>query len=345
MTDRATSLPGALVERATNNPRQVASRSFAGGYWQELGWAATLAQVAHVADRMQHLGVTSGSVVALMVRSCREWPIALWAAHGLGAVTVSVAVDADSATLTAIDSTRSCALWVIDGEEQFDRCHDAGIGAHQMLVVQSRGLDIDGDDTTESWPHTPPEGLDAMIQAYREMAASIDVDQPAAVVPTRLTADGGEVVVMTHRQLLDNALERNVVRLAAGDEYLSFLPPAWPIEQNAVTIDPLLSGAVVNFGARTGGVLADLRAVQPTVLQAPAEFWQSLVADVQTRVAQPAKLTSGSLAKLRARTVAKKLGLQRVRAATTIGLLDDADITFLAALGVTVTPSDKDQTP
>lgn len=345
MSDIARSLPAALVDRATNQPRQVASRAFVGGYWQELGWADMLAQVAQVAALMHQLGVTSGSVVALMVRSCREWPIAVWAAHGLGAVTVTVAVDAESDALIAIDATRSCALWVIDAEEQFDRCHDAGIGAHQMLVIESRGLDIAGDDTTESWPRTPPDDLDAMIQAYRDLAASLDVDQPAAVVPTRVAADDGQVVVMTHRQLLDSATGRPGIRLAAADEYLSFLPPAWPIEQNAVTIDPLLDGAVVNFGARTGGVLSDLRSVQPTVVQAPAEFWHDLALDVQARVVDPAKLSSGRLAKLRARAVAKKLGLQRVRAATTIGTLEDADVTFLAILGLTVTSSDKDQTP
>ncbi len=97
-----------------------------------------------------------------------------------------------------------------------------------------------------------------------------------------------------------------------------------------------------------GGVLADLREVRPTVVQAPAELWDAMVLDVRARIDDAGRsgrraLTglvegrSGLLVSLAARRLRAKLGLTRIRQAVSFGRPDAATTTFFGRLGVDLT--------
>ena len=64
----ATSLPELFMSRADASPRTVAVRTAAAGVWQEAGWADVVATVARAADTMRAAGVSTGSVVVLVMR-------------------------------------------------------------------------------------------------------------------------------------------------------------------------------------------------------------------------------------------------------------------------------------
>lgn len=361
----ATSLPELFMSRADASPRTVAVRTAAAGVWQEAGWADVVATVARAADTMRAAGVSTGSVVVLVCGSRAEWPASVVAAQSLGATVVALAADADPDSLGAVRATHRCSLWVVEGEEQFDNVVAAGAGTGPMLVIDHRGVDLASGDI-RTWQATIVEEAgpaDAeRVERLKADVAALDPDQPAAVIPRDRLSPGGPVAVWTHRQLAADVGHPEAGApvgpgLVEGDEYLSFLPPAWPVETFALLREAPTVGATVSFGGRVGGVLADLRDIQPTVVQAPGELWESIATDVEVRTAESGRLAraamqgvrsgkSGPLAALARRSIRSKTGLSRVRSARALSPVAPETVSFLGGLGVALdVPPDEVRVP
>jgi long-chain acyl-CoA synthetase len=349
----ASSLPELLLNRAAASPRTVAVRTSAAGVWQEAGWSDVVTTVARAAHTMRSAGVAAGSVVVLVCGSRPEWPIAVLAAQSLGATVVALAGDATPDALAAVRSTHRCSLRVVEGEEQFDHVVAAGAGTSPMLVVDHRGIDL-GSDEIRTWQAAIVDAADPddapALERLRADVAALDPDQPAAVIPRDDVSADGPVAVWTHRQLAGDvghpeAGAPSGAGLVEGDEYLSFLPPAWPVESFALLREAPMVGATTSFGGRVGGVLGDLRDIQPTVIQAPGELWDAIASEVVARTADAGRLTRGAmqgvrsgrsrpLASLARRAIRSKTGLSRVRSARSLSPVAPETVTFLEALGV-----------
>lgn len=356
MNATAASLPALLVERARNHPDQVATRTATAGYWREVGWRETLEETARVHDALGALGVAPTDVVVIATSARREWPLATCAVHALGATVLTVATDAPAEELESIVATHRCSLWLAEDEEQFDKARAAGVTeALPMVVIDPRGVDLD-QPGVRSWTSLidTTADVDAAVGRFEQATAALDPDGIASIVTTGSDRTGGAARFVTHRALCDGdgMPGASGTVLGAGDEYLSFLPPAWPLEQQAVLVDALSSGAVVSFGSRSGGVLAELADIQPTVVQGPAAFWDDLATDIRERMAAAPKPARSAFAKLTGggrsgsgrgpswflftRPLRKRIGLLRVVTARTSDA-PDPDVTALfTALGVSL---------
>lgn len=356
MTVAASSLPELLVARAEASPQAVATRTAGSGAWREQGWAEALVDAARARHVMSEIGVTAASVVAVLSSARAEWPLATVAAQSLGAVVVTVATDADEDEVRSVHAAQQVALWIVEDEEQFDKVVAAGADGQPMLVFDPQGITL--TDGLRSWSEAvagaSAEGAesDAVVEDFRQAVRALDPDQPAALLATTPTAADPSVEFWSHRRLADAAGDGATtsggrVHLVDGDEYLSFLPPAWPAELLTVLSDAPSCGAVVNFGERVGGVLGDLVDVQPTVIQAPAELWDAIARDVQRRTAESGRSARramrglaagrrGILERLAGRSVRAKTGLTRVRLAVAFGQPQDETVAFFAHLGISV---------
>ena len=349
----ATSLPALLLARADASPRRVAVRSATVGIWQEVGWGDVVATVARTAGAMRDAGVTTGSVVVVVCGSRAEWPVSVVAAQSLGATVVALASDSTPDTLKAVRGTHRCSLWVVEGEEQFDNVVAAGADTSPMLVIDHRGVDVQAEEV-RTWQSVVLEaaGPDEAerLEQFRADVAALDPDLPAAVIPRDGVSPDGPVAVWTHRQLAGDSGHPEAgapaeTGLVEGDEYLSFLPPVWPVETFALLREAPTVGATVSFGGRVGGVLGDLHDIQPTVIQAPGELWDAIANEVVVRTADSGRLAnravqglrsggSGPLVALARRAIRARLGLSRVRSARSLGAIAPETAELLAGLGV-----------
>jgi long-chain acyl-CoA synthetase len=75
-----------------------------------------------------------------------------------------------------------------------------------------------------------------------------------------------------------------------GDEYLSFLPPAWITENVLGLTTHLRTGMIVNFPEAPETVQENIREIAPHALLFSARLWESLVALVQVRMAEASTL-------------------------------------------------------
>ncbi len=346
VTGAATPL-GALLQRAEATPRNVAVRVFESGVWVEYGWDDVARTVARVASLASSTGVGSGSVVAIACGSRIEWSLAVWACSGLGAEVVAVPADADAATLAAVTAADP-ALWILEGARPADALDGlGGSGDTPRLVLDAVDLSADARRGVHEWERDvlDPVGSDDATR-LADLRAAVERLAPDTVA-LRLPGEAGTAV--THTELVGSAdtdIGAARTRLAPTDEYLAFLPPTWTAEAHILAGDHPVSGAVVSFGSRTGGGLREVATVQPTVLQAPSEWWEALAATVIRSSAEPAPFAKGALrrildgggdglgVRLARRTLSRRYGLARLRTAVSLGAVGERESKVLDGLGV-----------
>ena len=347
MIGESLSLPALLVNRADASPHRVASRTSKAGYWHEVGWDQTLNDVARVARGFSGLGMEAGSTLGVLSATRWEWPLAVWGVHALGAAALLIASDQTFDAVESAVHTHRCDVWVVEDEEQFDKLVGVVDNTVPILVIDSRGVDLAAHPTAQSWDDFLGVTPDATaVATMRTSVASLDPDTVALIAIDAPT--------WSHRQLATSfAADGNAgPALGADDEYLSFLPISWAIEQRAVLVDGPATGAVMNFGDRTGGVLSDLQAIQPTVVQAPAAFWEELAIDVNRRMDGAGRIAKGRFTSAIStgrrpghrgrywltmfRPLLSALGMRRARRTISNGPVNETTDRFFAALGLTL---------
>ena len=235
MSVEASSFPALLLARADATPRSVATRTAWSGTWHEQGWADAVRATALVRAAMAEAGVGPATVVAVATAPRAEWPIAVCAAQSLSAAVLPVPVDADLASIRSLHDTHRCALWVVEDEEQHDKVLDAASEEVALLVLDPRGVSL--GDSVRAWPDVVDSHVaDVAEGPLREAVAALDPDAPAVFVHTSPTATGASVEIWTHRRFSATAGDGDPpdargVAVDEGDEYLSFLPTDWPVEQ------------------------------------------------------------------------------------------------------------------
>lgn len=338
--------PALLSAQATSRATMCAVRVLESGVWVEYSWSDLARTVARVASLFDEAGVAAGSSVAVVSGSRAEWAVSVWAAQSLGATVVAVSSQVDAEALTALAGLGPEA-WVLEGLEAWDRMTQNVPGAKNILVLDDIALnggrtpdwvwsrDIVGADEARD---------DRRIEALGQRAAQVD----PATVALVLASDGGRSY--THTDLLGAAATASAgspLPLIAADEYLSFLPPTWPDEALALAGAHVVSGATVSYGSRSGGGLAEVAAVRPTVIQGPAVWWDAVNGHIRRLAEEPAPLGRAPLTAILAgesgggfltravrRVLLRRIGLDRLRHGRSVGAPADATVSLLAGLGI-----------
>jgi long-chain acyl-CoA synthetase len=170
---------------------------------------------------------------------------------------------------------------------------------------------------------------------------------PAAAAITAIVMTSGVTAPARGALLTQAALGRQAARaaselqLSARDERLSLTPLHHVMERVVGVYASLLAGCIINFPESRETVLADLRELQPTVVQAPPRLWAKLKSGVELAAAEATKFQrrmvalavkpgsdgpSPILDALVLTPVRTRLGLSRARLCLTTGAPARADV-------------------
>lgn len=361
----------ALAANARAHPRRVAMRQYRLGRWHEMMWLDVATATARVAAGLQRLGVRPGDHVGLISSNRPEWVIAELAAQSLGAVTVGIDPGWPDLHVRAVLAAADCRAVVVEDGAQLDRVGAARDGCAALtsaVVVDDRGLELAGSSVV-AWPELVADrgangdADDEDLGALARAATALRDGDPAIAV---FAGPGArrEGALITHGGLVAAATSlAEATGLDAADELLAHAPLAGIAGQITTVSASTLVRAVVNYGAGTETLAADLRFVQPTIFLAATEVWELMRAEVERRMADASGLkrrlygwARGSSAGdgagadrgpgrwlrglLVDRALRAKLGLRRLR----VGLADGNPVsaetaTFFASLGVHAVPA------
>lgn len=303
-------LPGLLIERATQNPNAVAIQFKRKGVWHALTWNEYLGRVQRCASGLSRLGFGESDQLLLIGETCPEWLIADLAAQWLGGVSVTPYPDGSERDIVSSAQSVQPRLAVVD---QADR--KSAIEAQSVPTI---------------WLRSEPgsEG-----ESVEDLAAGDAIGTPHvsknAIATVAFTAGGGGVcrpISLSHAEIIARAKQVSSI-LAHGEGTTAFcqVPFAHVAERVATVVPHLLTGGVLYFGERIDTVSIDLQDVAVDQVSAIAWQWdrlaQALILKMQDasprdRAVFQALLerkTGGLTGWMMRRSLRRHLGLHRVK--------------------------------
>jgi long-chain acyl-CoA synthetase len=212
------------------------------------------------AAQLEARGIGRGDRVALLSENCPNWGLAYFAIASMAAVVVPILTEFSAAQVDAIVAHAGCRA-IVASTRYMERI--AGIRAGRLIVRL--------DDEVVEQDEAAPGGVRAAgaASASRQWP-SVHEDDLAAVIYTSGTTGHSKGVMLTHRNVVSNAVAtRTIIELGPSDRLLSILPLAHTYECTLGLVAALMQGASVTYLDRppTAAALTPaLASLRPTVM-------------------------------------------------------------------------------
>jgi long-chain acyl-CoA synthetase len=287
-------LPQLLQQRASATPDRVAMREKEFGIWRELTWAEVAAQVRDASLGLLELGVKRGDMVAILADNIPEWPILELAAQSIGAVSCGIYASSVTEEVFYLLDYYAAVVVLAENQEQVDKVvglRDRLPRLRKLVFEDPRGMrDYLEDDWFMEWTGLLERGHARHQRRPDEYAEHVARGQPDDVChlsTTSGTTGRPKAAMLTHRNyvsMVQALVEVDPVR--EGDDYISFLPFPWIVEQVFGLALPLVTGMVVNFPESAETAMADLKEIGPHMMLGAPRIWEGIQSQIWVKIAE-----------------------------------------------------------
>ncbi len=271
------------------NPRAQMYRAADG--WEAISANEMLRRVAALSNALVDLGVQSGDRVGIFAPNCPEWHIADFAVQGIGAVVVPVYFNESPDRLVYILNDSGAKVVFACGESQGRRiaeCRDR-LPALEHAICVSAPPDLPREILRYETLIAPTGSANiavkvaAQVEEYRARAAAVAGDQLATIIYTSGTTGEPKGVMLTHENLVSNAIAfSRDFDMLSSDVALSLLPLAHVYERT-IDYSYFLHGVSIAYVAQIETVPQALLEVQPTMMVAVPRLYEKTYANIIER--------------------------------------------------------------
>ena len=368
-------LPQLLSDNYGKIPAKIALRFKNFGIWKTYTWADYYEHVKAFAMGLASLGFDKGEKIGIIGDNQPPWYWGELAAQALGGVCVGIFVDAVAEEIKYILEHSDTSFVLAHDQEQVDKILEIRKELpllKKIIYWDPKGLWFYDDPMLMSFDHVEALGREfeeKQSSFFEECLFQGRGEDCAVICYTSGTTGLPKGAMLSHRTLIENRKAWSELDPCyGGDNYLSFLSPAWATEQYLGVAGGFLSRFVINFPEGAETVQANIREVEPNVIFYGARQWESINAMIHVKMAsarwlnrwvykmfmpvanklmdtrlRSQKLSAvlrllGTLSNvLLERPVRNKLGLNKIRYAYTAGAAVSPDIIrFFQAMGINV---------
>ena len=224
------------------------------GIWQEFTWEDYYRNVKLFALGLKSLGFKAGDKICIIGDNEPEWYWAELAAQSLGGIAIGVFVDCVPDEVKYIVDHSEAVFAVVRDQEQVDKLiqiQDELPNLRRVVYWDDRGM----------WSYD--SDLLSSFEEIQELGSQYDREHPHAFEQDLAQGKGEDLAIfcytsgttglpkgamISHWNLLTTVHQWfQVDAWRAEDNYLSYVPPAWVVEQMFGITGSMVSGAVVNF--------------------------------------------------------------------------------------------------
>jgi long-chain acyl-CoA synthetase len=264
--------------------------------WHDITGAQLDERVRGLALALHQLGVRPGDRVALLAESSPDWSISDYAILAGGAINVPIYPTQAVDQVEYILRNSGARVLFLSNSKQLRRIRPAldslkSRERPQLIMFEppkdDRPLLEDGEVTTlASLEKIGREQRARQPQVYEELAARAGPDDLATIIYTSGTTGEPKGVMLTHRNLVSNALNSgSVFELRPDDTALSFLPLSHVFERTVLYIY-MSFGVQICFARGVETVAEDIKEVRPTVVTAVPRLFEKIYATINKRAAE-----------------------------------------------------------
>ena len=288
--DVSVTLDGLFHERTRRSPDRIADRYFDDNHceWRELTWQQMEQAIAGWQAAMRHEGLQPGDRVAIMLRNCPQWVMFDQAALGLGLVTVPLYVSDRPENVAHVLRDSGAKLVLIDSASNWHPLREVCTDITTLTRIVTLRTPPDGDNDTrlrgvDEWLPDSHNGFSHLVN---------DADALATIIYTSGTTGKSKGVMLSHRNLLSNAIGAlQCFEVYTGDVFLSFLPLSHALERMAGYYVPVMAGASVAYARSVQQLQEDLSLLRPTVLVTVPRIFERIQAGMQNKLDKGSALT------------------------------------------------------
>ncbi len=258
--------------------------------WHDITGAQLNQRVGNVALGLHKMGVRAGERVALLAESSPLWSIVDYGIVATGAVNVPIYPTQAIEQVAFILRNSGAGILFVGSDKLIRRIKPALDSLKKnerpkLILLESSGEKPDEQSTLEDLEKI---GADERIQhpeLYKQLASSSLPDDIATIIYTSGTTGEPKGVVLTHNNLVSNALQSGkVFDITDKDIALSFLPLSHVFERTVLYIY-MHFGVHTCFARGVETVAEDIKEVRPTVVTAVPRLFERIYATINKRAA------------------------------------------------------------
>lgn len=287
---------GFLGRRVAELGDRVMFRERAGGGFRATSWAEFAGQVTAFGRFLESHAVAPGDRVAVFSANRGEMLVAEFAAMAAGAIHVPVFPGYPAEQATALAAHAAPTVLIVAGAEQLERvavpASVRALVSFDPLPPGAASRALAGRAATSTTfaealrRFTAPPGA-LLMDGFLERAARRDPDEPCLMLYTSGTTGLNKGVLLTHDNLLSQQRALTAAwTITPADRFLSYLPWHHSFGGNFEKYAALWNGAVLTLddghGRDVGRLLANWKAVRPTVYFSVPKIFQQLVTHAET---------------------------------------------------------------
>jgi len=285
-------LPKILRHQYEQYPNKEVLREKERGIWRCYTWKQYYNKVKYLSLGFVSLGFKRGDKIAVLGENKPEWYYAELAAQAAGGATVGIYADCVPSEVKFYVKHSDSVLVVAHDQEQVDKLLEI---KDEIPLVKK----VIYWDTKGLWSYRDPMliSFDEVLELGRKYEGSNphlfdqNVDRGSGndisvICYTSGTTGEPKGVIFSQRYMVEGGkawIERDNWT-GNGYNYLSFIPPAWGMEQSMGIAGSLISDIVVNFPEAPETVQEDLREISPGLLFYGARLWEMVSRTVQAKM-------------------------------------------------------------
>jgi long-chain acyl-CoA synthetase len=287
----AQSLPALLIRNAERfGDRRVALREKEFGIWQSVTWRQYLEHVRDFSLGLISLGLRPGEALGIIGDNRPEWVYAELAAQAAGAIPFGIFQDSILSEVAYIIDHSEAAMLVAEDQEQVDKILDLKEKLPRLkkvIYTDPKGLwDYEEDFLVEfsqieklgrELHQQEPDLFDKNVRAIKDSDLAI-------VCYTSGTTGNPKGTLLTHANILSMVAALNEADFKSPeDQFLSFIPLPWIVEQTMSVFSALYAGYTVNFPEEPESAMADLYEIAPSLVVASPRMWEGISRQVMVK--------------------------------------------------------------
>jgi long-chain acyl-CoA synthetase len=264
--------------------------------WHDVMGAQLDERVRNLTLALHRLGVRAGDRLALLAESSPEWSITDYAILANGAINVPIYPTQAVDQVGFILRNSGARILFISNFKQLRRVRPAldALKSKErprliMFEASKEGKEEKKDGAVTALADLEKAGREersAHPRLYEQLSGQSQPDDLATIIYTSGTTGEPKGVMLTHRNLISNALSSGeVFDLRPDDSALSFLPLSHVFERTVLYIY-MGFGVQINFARGVETVAEDIKEVRPTVVTAVPRLFEKIYATINKRAAE-----------------------------------------------------------
>ena len=287
----ARSLPALLVRNAERfGDRRIALREKEFGIWQSVTWQQYLEHVRDFSLGLISLGLRPGEALGIIGDNRPEWVYAELAAQAAGAIPFGIFQDSILSEVAYIIDHSEAAMLVAEDQEQVDKILDLKEKLPRLkkiIYTDPKGLWDYEDDLLIEFSQIEKMGRELHQQEpdlFDKNVSDIKESDLAIVCYTSGTTGNPKGTLLTHANILSMVAALNEADIKSPeDQFLSFIPLPWIVEQTMSVFSALYTGYTVNFPEEPESAMADLYEIAPSLVVASPRMWEGISRQVMVK--------------------------------------------------------------